>query len=199
MVEAAAVSLVRLAATADASLPGCAFTQAGLELLKSHVFIHLGEDNGEKMQLLVFMLQKLYALANGQCSEVTAKWHMERERVLFQPGAAGALPDRSRVRSLVLLHKCRGHSSRGVCCAQDNPDALIHHEILLPGHLLAKYLKEKLEDVLIAAQLFVRRLCESAPESVDLSNEAFVRKARMARPRGPGTGQEFELQLKVVM
>lgn len=33
-------------------------------------------------------------------------------------------------------------------CCDDNPDALSHHEILLPGQLLAKYFKEKVEDSL---------------------------------------------------
>lgn len=31
-------------------------------------------------------------------------------------------------------------------CCEDNPDALSHHEILLPGQLLAKYFKEKVEE-----------------------------------------------------
>jgi len=35
-------------------------------------------------------------------------------------------------------------------CCEDNPDALTHHELLLPGHLLAKFAKEKLEDCLMA-------------------------------------------------
>ena len=35
-------------------------------------------------------------------------------------------------------------------CCEDNPDALTHHELLLPGHLLAKFAKEKLEDCLAA-------------------------------------------------
>lgn len=33
-------------------------------------------------------------------------------------------------------------------CCDDNADALSHHEILLPGQLLAKYFKEKVEDAL---------------------------------------------------
>ena len=33
-------------------------------------------------------------------------------------------------------------------CCEDNPDALTHHELLLPGHLLVKFLREKLEDCL---------------------------------------------------
>ena len=33
-------------------------------------------------------------------------------------------------------------------CSDDNPDTLCHHELLLPGHLLVKFLREKLEDCL---------------------------------------------------
>ena len=34
-------------------------------------------------------------------------------------------------------------------CAADNADALMNHELLLPGHLMTMYLKEKLEEALI--------------------------------------------------
>jgi hypothetical protein len=40
----------------------------------------------------------------------------------------------------------------GQCC-EDNPDALTHHELLLPGHLLLKFFKEKLEDCLTVGVL----------------------------------------------
>ena len=39
------------------------------------------------------------------------------------------------------------HQANSACC-EDNPDALTHHELLLPGHLLVKFLREKLEDCL---------------------------------------------------
>ena len=35
-------------------------------------------------------------------------------------------------------------------CCSDNPDALTHHEVLLPGHLLLKFLREQLETALEA-------------------------------------------------
>ena len=84
--------------------------QVGLWLLQSHVFIHLGSNEG-KFLLLLEMLHKLYALVNFQCCE-------------------------------------------------DNPDALTHHEILLPGQLLCKVLKEKAEDALIELAETVR--CNTA-------------------------------------
>ena len=34
-------------------------------------------------------------------------------------------------------------------CSQDNADAFMNHEVLLPGHLITMYVKEKLEDMLI--------------------------------------------------
>lgn len=66
--------------------------------MREHLFIHL-EQPLDKLNLLLAMLQKLYALASGQCSE-------------------------------------------------DNPDALTHHEILLPGQLLCKFLQDKLDESL---------------------------------------------------
>lgn len=35
-------------------------------------------------------------------------------------------------------------------CCEDNPDAPTHHEVLLPGHLLLKFLREQLETALDA-------------------------------------------------
>jgi len=43
-----------------------------------------------------------------------------------------------------------------VCC-EDNPDALTHHELLLPGHLLCKFLKEKLHDSLELMLALIRK------------------------------------------
>ncbi|XP_057453596.1 DNA-directed RNA polymerase I subunit 2 isoform X2 [Lotus japonicus] len=65
-------------------------------VLKDYVFVHL-DDNFDKFNLLIFMLQKLFSLVDG---------------------------------TSVL----------------DNPDSLQNQEVLLPGHLITLYLKEKLED-----------------------------------------------------
>lgn len=45
---------------------------------------------------------------------------------------------------LQMLHKL--YALVNFQCCEDDPDALSHHEILLPGQLLAKYFKEKVED-----------------------------------------------------
>lgn len=66
--------------------------------MREHLFVHL-EHPLDKLNLLLAMLHKLYALVGGQCSE-------------------------------------------------DNPDALTHHEILLPGQLLCKFLQDKLQECL---------------------------------------------------
>jgi hypothetical protein len=51
---------------------------------------------------------------------------------------------------LQMLHKLYALVNQQ--CCEDNPDALTHHELLLPGHLLAKFAKEKLEDCLGAVK-----------------------------------------------
>ena len=42
-------------------------------------------------------------------------------------------------------------------CLSDNADALMNHEILLPGHLINMYLKEKLDDALLAVKQLVMK------------------------------------------
>ena len=64
--------------------------------MREHLFVHL-EHPLDKLNLLLAMIHKLYALVGGQCSE-------------------------------------------------DNPDALTHHEIMLPGQLLCKFLQDKLQE-----------------------------------------------------
>lgn len=42
-------------------------------------------------------------------------------------------------------------------CSADNADALVNHELLLPGHLITMYVKEKLEEALLNAKgMYVR-------------------------------------------
>ena len=74
--------------------------QVGKDLIKKMLFVHL-DNNNDKMNLLVFMAQKLYALVAGDITP-------------------------------------------------DNPDSPMHQEILLSGFLFLNYLKEKVEDYLLA-------------------------------------------------
>jgi DNA-directed RNA polymerase beta subunit len=57
--------------------------------------------------------------------------------------------DEEKFRVLMeMLHKL--YALVNLQCCEDNPDALTHHEVLLPGQLLIKFFKEKCEDVLTA-------------------------------------------------
>ena len=79
--------------------PGFVSNRAvGASLLRKFLFVHCNDD-AEKAQILVFMIQKLFALVSGVCQE-------------------------------------------------DNPDALAHHEVLLPGHILANVIKDQFETFL---------------------------------------------------
>jgi DNA-directed RNA polymerase beta subunit len=45
-----------------------------------------------------------------------------------------------------MLHKL--YALVNLQCCEDNPDTLTHHEILLPGQLLVKLFKEKVEEAM---------------------------------------------------
>ena len=72
--------------------------QAGEKLLREHVFVH-AERPADKLNALIGMTGKLFALVAGLCGE-------------------------------------------------DNADAMSHHEVLLPGALLAKFVSDKLAEAL---------------------------------------------------
>ena len=116
--------------------------EVGKELLRQFVFIHL-DHPVEKLQLLLLMLHKLYALVNSACCE-------------------------------------------------DNPDALTHHELLLPGHLLVKFLKDKLEEALLLFKGLVIKDLEKAPEAVNLQNDSAIKKYA---EKMPDIGKKFEYLL----
>ena len=44
-------------------------------------------------------------------------------------------------------------------CGEDNADALSHHEVLLPGTLLSKFVSDKLAECLAIFKRQVRRPC----------------------------------------
>jgi DNA-directed RNA polymerase I subunit RPA2 len=81
--------------------------------------------------------------------------------------------------------------ANGQCC-EDNPDALTHHEVLLPGHLLLKFMKEQLEVNLDTFKGFIKRELEKEPASVNMHDEAYVRKAA---DKMQDVGQRFEYLL----
>ena len=116
--------------------------EVGEDLLRDNLFIHLNQD-GDKLNLAVQMLLKLYALANRQCSD-------------------------------------------------DNADALTHHELLLPGHLLLKFVKEQLETTLDSIIATINRDLERIPGYVNMADEAYIRKTC---DKAPDVGQKFEYLL----
>lgn len=105
-----------------------------------------------------------------------------------------------------MLHKLYALAN-SVCC-EDNADALTHHELLLPGHLLCKFLKEKLYDslelmlALMRKDLGVRppgQAAGQAPEEentasagINLESERYLRKVA---DKLPDIGRKFEYLL----
>lgn len=77
-------------------------------------------------------------------------------------------------------------------CCEDNPDALTHHEVLLPGHLLLKVLREQLETGLEIFRAQVRRDMEQKPGEVNMQDEQYIRRTA---DRMQDVGQKFEYLL----
>ncbi|GLC33155.1 hypothetical protein PLESTB_000364600 [Pleodorina starrii] len=90
---------------------------------------------------------------------------------------------------LAMLHKL--YALVAGAAADDNPDALTHHEILLPGHLLLKFLKERLEDALGVAKGLITKDINAKPET-DFSSETYVNNLLK---KLPDVGQKFEYLL----
>ena len=100
--------------------------KAGEELLRRHLFVHCA-DNNEKAQVLVFMIQKLFAFVCGTCQE-------------------------------------------------DNPDALAHHEVLLPGHIMAMVIRDQFETFLRSMKESVANDVKYQPDRVDYHDEKYFQK-----------------------
>lgn len=77
-------------------------------------------------------------------------------------------------------------------CCEDNPDALTHHEVLLPGHLLLKFMREQLETCLEMFKGQIMRELERSPETVNLQDDSYIKKVI---ERWPDVGQKFEYLL----
>ncbi|GBG84447.1 hypothetical protein CBR_g38732 [Chara braunii] len=59
---------------------------------------------------------------------------------------------------------------------EDNPDSLQHQELLLPGHLLSSFTKEKLAEWLSRTRELILRELKDKPTSVHLDDMNFYRK-----------------------
>ncbi|KAJ3682242.1 hypothetical protein LUZ60_014815 [Juncus effusus] len=113
-------------------------------VLKRYIFVHLN-SNYDKFNLLIFMIQKLYALVDQT-----------------------AVPD--------------------------NFDALQNQEAITPGHIMAVYLKEKLEEWLNKSKRVLKEEMEKN-ESFDLSNIKEIKKI-LNRPSAQ-IGMSIERMIKI--
>ncbi|CAA2959266.1 DNA-directed RNA polymerase I subunit 2 [Olea europaea subsp. europaea] len=95
-------------------------------VLRDYIFVHL-DNNHDKFNLLIFMLQKLFSLI-----------------------------DQTSV--------------------PDNPDSLQNQEVLLPGHLITIYLKEKLQDWLLRVKRLLQDEIDDGTKKFELSSLADVKK-----------------------
>ncbi|GFR47172.1 hypothetical protein Agub_g8865 [Astrephomene gubernaculifera] len=91
---------------------------------------------------------------------------------------------------LAMLHKLYALVSGAA--VEDNPDALTHHEILLPGHLLLKFLKEKMQDSLEVLKAFIRKDVVSKPSSVNFDDQKYI---TTVAAKLPDVGARFEYLL----
>ncbi|KAK6233604.1 hypothetical protein QUC31_006010 [Theobroma cacao] len=95
-------------------------------VLRNYIFVHL-DDNNDKFNLLIFMVQKLFSLID-QTS------------------------------------------------APDNSDSLQNQEVLLPGHLITIYLKEKLEDWLRKGKKLIEDAINNKSKNFDFCSMKDVKK-----------------------
>ncbi|MCO5567759.1 hypothetical protein L7F22_021453 [Adiantum nelumboides] len=116
----------------------------GERVLEDHIFVHL-DTSLDKFHLLIFMLQKLFALAD--------------------------------------------HTA-----APDNVDALQHQEILLPGHVLTMYAKDRMQDWLGKVKRVIAKELEEKPSEFDLQD---VKKVQKLIDKVPAStvGKRFEFFL----
>lgn len=113
----------------------------GERVLEDYIFVHL-DTSHDKFNLLIFMLQKLFALADQTA-------------------------------------------------APDNVDALQHQEVLLPGHVLTMYAKDRMHDWLTKVRRVLAKELEDKPNEFDLQD---VKKVQKLIDKVPATaiGKRFE-------
>ncbi|KAL0700208.1 hypothetical protein Bca4012_056330 [Brassica carinata] len=114
-------------------------------VLQKYIFVHLDNDD-DKFNLLIFMIQKLFSLVDQT-----------------------SLPD--------------------------NPDSLQNQEILVPGHLITIYLKEKLEEWLRKCKSIIEEEMRNTKSKFDFENHADIKKLMNKNlPRSIGTSIESLLK-----
>jgi DNA-directed RNA polymerase beta subunit len=69
-------------------------------------------------------------------------------------------------------------------CTEDNPDSLMHHDLMLPGHLMTMAFKERCQDLLAKFKQTVQVTEFSPPACSDLvAKSASRRTVQEAKPR----------------
>ncbi|KAL3692751.1 hypothetical protein R1sor_006402 [Riccia sorocarpa] len=101
------------------------FAKVGEKILEDYILVNLDSPR-DKFNMIIFMLHKLFALADG-------------------------------------------------LAAPDNADALQHHEILLPGHLLTMFVKERMQEWLYRAKALLVKEMEEKP-AFNLQDSSQVHK-----------------------
>jgi DNA-directed RNA polymerase I subunit RPA2 len=140
---------------------------AGQRLLDDYIFVHLTSRptaEHDKFNLLVHMIQKVYALVSGRCEPnclvPTVKQHSSH------------------------ISRCFGNIFSMVRCRilEDNPDSPMNQEILLPGPLFLSILKEKLYEYLGGIRGLVLRDLRRAPGKVQFDNAAYLTDCMKRNP-----------------
>lgn len=121
------------------------YSVVGDAVLKDYILVHL-DNNHDKFNLLIFMLQKLFSLV-----------------------------DQTSV--------------------PDNPDSLQTQEVLLPGHLITIYLKEKLQDWLLKAEKELQDEIDNKRKKFELTSLSQVKKV-MEKITPKQIGSAIENMLK---
>ncbi|KAL2514232.1 nuclear RNA polymerase A2 [Forsythia ovata] len=111
---------------AMAGLENESYSTVAEAVLRDYIFVHL-DNNHDKFNLLIFMLQKLFSLIDQT-----------------------SMPD--------------------------NPDSLQNQEVLLPGHLITIYLKEKLQEWLLKVKRLLQDETDNRTKKFELSSLADVKK-----------------------
>ena len=98
-----------------------------------------------------------------------------------------------------MLHKLYALASGA--CADDNADSLLHHEVLLPGHLLTIFMKERLQDWLMKLKQLMDKDGRQAG-ALDLGDAAAFRRALDKNPaeigrQGGGGGEQKESRARI--
>eukprot|EP00897_Mesotaenium_endlicherianum_P006739 jgi/Mesen1/6093/ME000031S05363 len=119
------------------------FTCVGRKVLMDYVLVHL-ERPHDKCNLLIYMLQKLYAVVDGTAQE-------------------------------------------------DNVDTLQHHDLLLPGHLLTMFVKERFQEFLGKVKVQAEKELKEKAAKTDVRDVGVLKRCIDKVPSSIGKRVEYFL------